>query len=379
MSPLTLEGEFMRKASVSVWLCLVTLFLGVNFNVQAQTWSFTGNMNYYHASHTATLLNNGEVLIAGGLELGESPINAELYNPSSDSFTVTGNLNTGRYDHAAALLPNGEVLLVGGQATNCASGGLSSAELYNPTAGTFTYTGSLHTGICAPAATLLPNGKVLVVGVSTAELYDPATGTFSVTGAPNITRADYTATLLANGKVLIAGGIGVSNNYLNSAELYDPATGTFTLTGSLHTARAIHAATLLGNGEVLIAGGETYVAPAYQILSTAELYNPATGKFTVTGSMNVARAFLSANSAAIQGAAPLLPSGKVLEPGGFATATAELYDPSTGTFSTTASLNVERDNGQRTVLLSNGSVLVTGGEKYYTYRPRLLNTAEVYH
>ena len=214
---------------------------------------------------------------------------------------------------------------------------------------------------------------------STAELYDPSTGTFTVTGATNTLRVDYTATLLTNGKVLIAGGIDFSNNYLKSAELYDPATGTFTLKGSMHTARALQAATLLGNGEVLIAGGQTYTNPAYPILSSAELYNPATETFTVTGSLHMARAFLSAGSAAIQGAAPLLPSGKVLEASGFATATAELYDPATGTFSLTASLNVERDNGQRIVLLNNGSVLVTGGEKYYTYRPRLLNTAEIYH
>jgi Kelch motif len=106
----------MRKTSVNQWLCLVTLFLGVNLKVQAQNWALTGNMNVRRAGHTATVLKNGEVLVAGGA-VGASTSSAELYNPSTGTFSYTGSMNTGRTNHAAALLPSGEVLIVGGSSS----------------------------------------------------------------------------------------------------------------------------------------------------------------------------------------------------------------------------------------------------------------------
>lgn len=365
----------MKPMNVSLVLGLTILLTGASLTVQAQNWNLTGTMETPRGNLTATLLPNGQVLVAGGRLRGTFNLNtAELFNPSTGTFTSTGGLNTGRNTHAAVLLPTGEVLIVGGQdIVNSRINCLSSAELYNPTTGKFRFTGSLNQARCYPDATLLSNGKVLITDGATAELYDPATGRFSLTGNLNNARAVHTSTLLPSGKVLIAGGQGVGGDYLATAEIYDPATGTFSSTGSLHTARAFLSATLLGNGEVLIAGGQG-PAPNFQILGSAELYNPATGKFTLTGSLNTPRCFQTSL---------LLPSGKALVAGGVTarvtTASAELYDVSTGTFSVTGSMNDAREN-HAMVLLPTGAVLVAGGNNLSnTARVFYWNTAELFH
>ena len=365
----------MKKTTVTVCLCSTALFLGASREGRAQSWSFTGNMNSYRTYHTATLLQNGQVLVASGRGVAgnngsQYQDTAEIYNPATGTFSTTGNVNTAREYHAAALLPNGDVLIVGGQdVVNTRINCLSSAELYNPSTGTFAFTGSLIIALCAPTATPLNNGKVLVIGGTTAELYDPSSGTFSNTGSPHVSRVQHTATLLPNGEVLVAGG-AAGTAYTATAELYNPATGTFTVTGSMHTSRDQHTATLMNNGEVLIAGGITMIGPQYQIQTSAELYNPSTGKFTVTGSMNQFR---------MDHTAVLLPSGEVLEVSGYPTITAELYNPATGTFSFTASLNKERDQGAGTLLLPDGVVLVTGGNLLRSGKPYFLNSAELFH
>ena len=191
-----------------------------------------------------------------------------MRNPS---WAFTGNLNTPRYGHTATLLANGKVLVVGGLERTLAPFSVTdSAELYDPATGTWSRTGNLNTGRIGHTATLLPNGKVLVAGgrdhlappffglTDSVELYDPATGTWSNTGNLNTSRSGHTATLLANGQVLVAGGVTTDCILLDSAELYDPATGMWTLTGSLRTARSLHLATLLPSDNVLVAGGYIY-------------------------------------------------------------------------------------------------------------------------
>ena len=163
------------KKNASGWLCLITLFLGVNLRVQAQTWSFTGSMGAQRAFFPATVLNNGQVLAAGGrnrLQYGLAT--AVLYNPLTGTFGATGNLNTGRANFTATPLNNGQVLIAGGDAYVWMVSGtqhfcFASAELYNPSTATFTLTGSMHAQRCsylAPGftATLLRNGKVLIAG-----------------------------------------------------------------------------------------------------------------------------------------------------------------------------------------------------------------------
>src|SRR5438067_1511338 len=187
---------------------------------------------------------------AGGKDLViAGPASALSLSPADAPFTFdnTGSLVTARYLHTATLLPNGKVLVAGGFGSSVP---LASAELYDPASGTWTATGSLGTARYYHTATLLPNGKVLVAeganssgDLASAELYDPASGTWTATGSLGTAREVHTATLLPNGKVLVAGGAN-SSGALASAELYDPASGTWSATGSLAVARYYHTATL---------------------------------------------------------------------------------------------------------------------------------------
>jgi len=342
-------------ASLVIAFAAIAAILLAARSVQANSFADTGSLNAGRGYHTATLLSNGKVLAAGGSDNSIGVLSsAELYDPAAGTWAGTGSLNTGRDFHTATLLANGKVLVVGGGGS---SGILSSAELYNPAAGTWAGTGSLNAGRVGHMAILLPNGKVLVMGggysggyLSSAELYDPATGTWATTGSLNSARAYHMAVLLANGKVLVAGGYN-SGGYLSSAELYDPAAGTWSTTGSLNTGRGYFTATLLHNGKVLVAGGAGSSGP----LSSAELYNPAAGTWATTGSLNTGRSEFTAT---------LLPNGKVLIVAGAGIlnliSSAELYDPSAGTWATTDSLSTSRYY-HTAVSLFNGKVLVVGG------------------
>jgi hypothetical protein len=274
------------------------------------------------------------------------------------AWTTTGSMAAARFFHVAALLGSGKVLVAGGTSTG-AGDWTKSAELYDPGAGTFAATGSMATARGLYTGTLLASGKVLVVGgrnapgTDNAELYNPATGTFEATGATIGSLSNHTASLLGSGKVLVAGG----NGALTTAQLYDPATGDFTATGPMGTGRGEHTASVLPSGEVLVAGGSGAGSPSHAIAS-AELYDPTSGTFSdTTTPMGTARRYHTAS---------VLRSGKVLISGGGDSypleATAELYDPTLGTFSPTGSM---LDPAGRAIhsasVLPSGNVLVFGG------------------
>ena len=248
---------------------------------------------------TATRLADGRVLLAGGCTgLGdvcqETYASAYLYAPVTGTFTATGSISMPRQYHTATLLPNGEVLIAGGSPCD-ACYATTSAELYNPATGAFTPTGSMVYPRSFASATLLPNGQVLMAGgcsqvagnctardtYASAELYTPATGTWRLTGSLVWARSMQTATLLPTGQVLLAGGMnnaGIVGGPMNSAELYDPLSGTFTSTASMSAAREFQTATLLPSGQVLVAGGcdnggGNCIPP---MLSSAEIYRPLT-------------------------------------------------------------------------------------------------------
>jgi hypothetical protein len=179
-------------------------------------------------------------------------------------------------------------------------------------------------------ATVLLDGRVLVaggghwlLGSATAELYDPASGTWTATGSMTTLRgSQFTATLLPDGRVLAVGGFDRTEATLASAELYDPASGTWTATGSMIDARIWPTITLLPDGRVLVAGGT--IGPwhsdgSYVGLASAELYDPASGTWTATADMGTPRGVFNAT---------LLLDGRVLVAGGGPNGTsAELYDP----------------------------------------------------
>jgi hypothetical protein len=326
----------------------------------AGTFSPTGSMINARWNYTATLLSDGRVLVAGGEAGAGAYSSAELYDPKTGSFSSTGSMATARASQTATLLLDGRVLVAGGHDGQVA---LASAELYDPKTGTFSPTGSMPADADEQTAIRLADGRVLLAGGlgagggSSAELYDPKTGTFSTTGSTaGVGEYGDTATLLSDGRVLIVGGISF-DSATASAELYDPKTGTFSPTGPMTTPRSYHTATLLKDGRVLIAGGSTV---GDSVVASAELYDPKTGTFSPTGSMTTAR---------IGQTATLLPDGRVLLAGGgnpcsaqscVALASAELYDPKTGTFSPTGSMTTARADGAAT-LLFDGRVLLAGG------------------
>ncbi len=348
------------------------------------TFTATGSMTTARDEHTATLLTNGKVLIAGGTADPSIWASAEIYDPGTGTFTATGNMTTPRSWHTATLLPDGKVLITGGRVTNAtgslAKPTLASAELYDPDSGTFTAIGNLTMARESHTATLLNNGTVLIAGglqelqqpsdifLASAELYDPSTGIFTSTGNMTGPWAD-TATLLANGKVLITRDDNVTPIDVSSADLYDPSIGTFTSAGLLNVNHTGPTATLVANGKVLIAGGDGGDGSGGAVV-IAELYDPVTGAFS-TSNMTVGRE---------EDTATLLADGRVLIAGGTADpsigASAEIYVPSTGTFTATGNMTTQRAMHTAT-MLSDGRVLIAGGYDARHFET-ILSSAELY-
>ncbi len=351
------------------------------------TFRATGDMTSARFLHTATLLADGRVLIAGGIGRGGNSdvgtlATAELFDPAKGTFSPTGRMSTPRDGHTATLLPDGSVLIAGGWPRGPGTDGrsLASAEIYNPSTGTFTRTGGMTEGRSNHTATLLNNGRVLIAGglaglpggfLASAELYDPSTGTFVATGAMTRPWAD-TATLLPNGKVLITrGNPQEPGPYVSSAELYDASSGTFTHAGYLNANHTAPTAVLLTNGQVLIAGGDIGDGDGASVI--AELYDPSTGLFSRTGSLAMGRE---------QHTATLLPDGSVLFAGGHSlpalAVKSELYDPVQGTFSATGDMTTARELHTAT-LLRSGEVLIAGGDDQRYWIPETyLSSAEFY-
>jgi WD40 repeat protein len=319
------------------------------------TFSATASMITATGGGTATLLRDGRVLFAGGadcVDQGPETIPAnELYDPATGTFSAIGPLHAPRSRHTATLLADGRVLVTGGMPVQTGAGStsivlaafhtadtgtnmLTSAELYDPATGTFSQTGSMRYFRDRHTATLLQDGRVLVVGGggegyasrTQVELYDPTSGTFSRTGSLKHGRWLHTATLLQDGRVLIAGGRSPKDSTYASAELYDPTTGTFSSAGSMQAGRQGHTATLLQDGRVLIAGGYWSDGQRWDVLSSTALFDPSTGTFSSAGSMGEAR---------MEQIATLLDGGQVLIAGGSSfsatgigpTTSAVLYQP----------------------------------------------------
>ncbi len=317
------------------------------------------SMNTRRAAHTATLLGNGKVLVAGGFAGDENSLaSAEVFDPKTNTFSSAGNMSFSRAGHSATVLPDGKVLIAGGYNGNY----LDSAEIYDTKTGKFTPTGKMTMSRSSHVAVLLNNGKVLLAGgvgtgwtfLAETEVYDPASNTFTKTKNMTAARESHTATLLKDGNVLITGGHQGRRSAITiyaSAEIYNPTNGTFTATANLTVKRHKHDATLLNDGTVLIVGGsdERDSRGAY---TTTEIYNPKTKTFAKIGEMNLSRYKL-------QGTTVLLKNGKILIAGG--ANQAEIFNPTTKTFDVAAGKFETARLFATATLLQNGQVLIVGG------------------
>ena len=351
---------------------------------QSQTvGSFTAapTMQASRQSHTETLLPDGTVLITGGCgsETGDpgacNPLaSAVRYDPVLNAFLPTGGMAHGRYAHTATLLGNGTVLIAGGFGSD-----IASAEIYDPATGTFSSTGSMGvsrligqfplqfrvTGRHSHTASRLPDGRVLLAGGSPgpsldAEIYDPATGTFSAVGGHCVQVADgtsecgmlvrrisHTATPLLDGRVLITGGADATQ-----AEIFDPATGQFHATGHMTTPRFLHGVTLLPGGRVLLTGGTSNG----QVVASAEIYDPGTGSFSAIGSMQTAR---QAHSSTLITTRYVLLAGGTNEQG--VAGQAEAFDLVTQSFLSVGAPMAQPRFSHTATALNTGAVLLAGG------------------
>jgi hypothetical protein len=325
-------------------------------------WVMTGSMDQARSGHTATLLDDGRVLVAGGSDAKSGALaSAELYDPASGTWTVTGAMIAAHSELRAILLRDGRVLVL--------DSWRGEAEVYDPATGSWSPGAPMPGRRTFYTATVLADGRVLVAGgrdpdsnapLASTQLFDPGRGTWKIGRPMSMARAGHTATLLDDGRVLVAGGFGPAvvrslpegtsaiEPQLASTELFDPRKGRWHKTGSMAVTRAMHAATLLADGSVLVAQGVLGAQPAD---GTVEIYRPDTGAWHLGGKLT---SNLGGGATASR-----LRDGRVLVVYPFG-AQLEIYDPATRT--SRAVVNAHTiTSGSTSTVLADGRILLAGG------------------
>jgi len=333
-------------------------------------WSAAANLITGREEHTATLLQNGTVLVTGGTNGRDTALaSAELYNPKTNRWIPAGTMASTRLDHTATLLPSGKLLVVGGLDATFPASTLASAELYDPITNAWSAAAPMSAGRARHTAIGLLDGRVLVVGGESltlrdgglfpnqllgAEVYDPVTNHWSATAPMLQNGIGQSTTLLRDGRVLVAGG-WYGSGTISSAEIYDPKQDRWSAAAPMTTRREGHTATLLANGKALVTGGVARKAQAQTLvtvapISSAEVYDPRVNRWSAVASMVEARD---------EHTATLLSNGSVLVVGGTGQLRAKVFDPSRNMWST-ASGTMNRYVHTATKL-PDGRVLVIGG------------------
>lgn len=333
--------------------------------VNAQTFSRTTSLNNTARGQSASLLDDGRVLIIG--------TNVEIYDPATRRWTVKNPMNSPRTYHTATKLRNGKILVAGGRNSDA----LSSCELYDIKSDTWTTVGSLQVARSEPRATLLNSGKVLVtagdglnfVTQASAELFDPGTNSWSSAGTMTDRRSRHGQVLLDNGEVMVAGGRDWSDfngNFpfpaLSSVEIYTPSSNSWRIGTPMNEAHYSGAMIKLRNGSILMAtGGKLTPGTLIDVAdhTGAEIYDPIADSWTPTGKLNTAR-----RSSRVS----MLCDGRVFVNGGFErndtvspeTRSAEIYDPSLGSWTEVGPMPNARSQHSST-LLADCNVLIVGG------------------
>ncbi len=327
------------------------------------------------AAHSATALSDGTVLIAGGFAQDremEPFATIERFDPESRSFATVGEMTTARQSHTASALPDGRVLFAGGHGNEA----MATAEIFDPLEGRPERRGRLAVPRAAHRATELPDGRVLLSGgldsrgnvLGSVEIYDPQSESFAMAGSLLTARVGHTQTLLPDGTVLVVGGSSgrrAANAVLSTAEVFDPTSGTSTSVGDLHSPRYKHAAVALSDGRVLVVGGsdDRDWDGKYD---SAEIYDPSTRSFSETARLNSPRFKL--RTAAVR-----LTNGRVLIAGG--SDVVELFDPATSTFAVVPDRLSSAFYFSTATALTEGRALIAGG---YDHRIQSTSGAWLY-
>jgi len=372
-----------HRVRTHLWIvggCLLSSLWGARVVHAQDVWTAAQNVMATPRDAHAALVIGGRVLIIGGRTNpgGTTTARTEFFDPVSSQFTATGSMAGSRSFFPPVVLDNGKVLAAGGYRQSTFGRTIRVAELFDPTSGTWTATGSMEATREQHTATKLANGHVLIAGgfsnnviLASAEIYDPATSRFSVTGKMRATRFGHTASL-TGGQVLVIGGRTTGDVSRALTEFF--GAGAWTEGPRLRQDRYRHTATTLPDGRILITGG--YSSSHANTLASAEIYNPLDKTFRLLPA--------TMSDTRMDHTVTLLPDGRVLIAGGWSSvkkstvASVDIFDPAAEAFTAIAPLPVSRHEHTATLLPDGKTVLVAGGLHVEQAAPQTLSDASLY-